>query len=173
MRVEVIPATREDAPILANLAELYMYDFSAIMGWEIGADGRFTHAASVERQLVDPRRRAFLIRADGHLAGFAFVNRWSHLTDDPAVSDLTEFFILRRHRRRGVGEAAARAIFDRFPGRWEVRQLAENGRARTFWRAVVGRYTGGHYEEVARDDGRWCGTAQLFETPGGDRGDEE
>jgi predicted acetyltransferase len=58
----------------------------------------------------------------------------------------------------------ARAIFDRFPGRWEVRVMAENLPAQAFWRATVSRYTGGRVEERMWDDDRWCGLVQFFDS---------
>jgi predicted acetyltransferase len=53
-----------------------------------------------------------------------------------------------------VGERIARELFDRFPGRWIVEQLVGNEPARAFWRKVVGRYTGGRFDEGARES-RW------------------
>jgi hypothetical protein len=38
--IEVIPAAPEQAPILANLLELYAHDFSEFHDVVIGADGR-------------------------------------------------------------------------------------------------------------------------------------
>jgi hypothetical protein len=40
-RVEVIPAAREQAPVIANLLELYAHDFSEFHPIELGADGKF------------------------------------------------------------------------------------------------------------------------------------
>jgi pimeloyl-ACP methyl ester carboxylesterase len=73
----------------------------------------------------------------------------------------TEFFILRRHRRRGVGTEVARRVFDRYPGKWEVTQLTRNVDAQAFWRRVIGEYTGGRYDERPRPDGR--GVMQCFD----------
>ena len=40
-RIRVVPATRDQEPILANLLELYIHDFSEILPIELGQDGRF------------------------------------------------------------------------------------------------------------------------------------
>ena len=53
-------------------------------------------------------------------------------------------------------------MFDAFPGKWEVTQLASNVEAQKFWRRVIGEYTGGRYEETPRPDGR--GVMQRFDT---------
>lgn len=64
---------------------------------------------------------------------------------------MSKFFVMRKYRRRGVGAQAARLLFDRFPGRWNVRELTANEPAQKFWRSVTGAYAS--YEEiVARDE---------------------
>jgi hypothetical protein len=70
--VEVDPALREHAPILANLLELYAHDFSELHILDIGANGRFGYE-SLPLYWSEPNRHPFLIRADGKLAGLALV----------------------------------------------------------------------------------------------------
>ncbi len=41
LHIQVIPATADQAPILANLLELYAHDFSEFHDLDIGEDGRF------------------------------------------------------------------------------------------------------------------------------------
>jgi hypothetical protein len=43
-----------------------------------------------------------------------------------------------------------------------VRQKAENQAATAFWRRLIGRYTGGQFEELWLDDERWRGPTQRF-----------
>ncbi len=45
---------------------------------------------------------------------------------------MDEFFVMRKYRRKGVGEIVAREVFDRLPGTWEVGQIAPNEVARKF-----------------------------------------
>ena len=45
----------------------------------------------------------------------------------------------------------ARHVWDRFPGRWQVREIAANTPAHAFWREIIGRYTGGRFEELQWD----------------------
>jgi predicted acetyltransferase len=65
---------------------------------------------------------SFFVRVDGVLAGFALVRNDAFFAGE-GTRDISEFFILRRHRRRGVGTEVARPVFDRYPGKWEVTQL--------------------------------------------------
>lgn len=162
MDVALVPAAEEHDPVLARLFQLYSYDFSELLGLDIGDDGRFT-SGRPEGYWRDPGYRCFLTRAGGRLAGFAIVGSTSRLTGE-ALWDVDQFFVLRRHRRAGVGARAAAAVFDAFPGRWEVREAARNTPAQAFWREVIGRYTGGRFEEQVYDDDRWHGPVQRFES---------
>lgn len=148
---------------LAALLELYVYDFSAMLDLDVGEDGRFVVPA-IDPYWADPRCHPFLLRVDGTLAGFALVQRRSRLTGDEAVTDMAEFFVLRRYRRHGVGARAAHWLFERFRGPWEVRQRPQNEAATAFWRRVIGRYTGGRLEELRLDDERWRGPVQRFDS---------
>jgi predicted acetyltransferase len=148
MDLELIPASSSDRPVLAALLQLYLYDFSEIVALDVDEQGVYSYPY-LDDYWTEPGRRAFLIRSGGRLAGFALV-RTLEAGDDP-LFQLAEFFIMRRFRCRGLGRAAAVAVFDRFPGRWEVGQVAENTAARSFWRRVIGDYTGGRFVETWRE----------------------
>jgi len=90
-----------------------------------------------------------LILDAGERVGCALVNQAPSRHVGPGVDfRMAEFFVLCRHRRRGIGRRAVFALFDRFPGTWEISELPRNTRAIDFWRRVIGEYTGGRYEEV-------------------------
>jgi predicted acetyltransferase len=159
--VSLTPAAREQLVVLHNLMQLYAYDWSELGRLEIGEDGRFADYP-LDPYFEDDWRRPFLVRVDGRLAGFALIAERSRLTGAAGVYDMAEFFVMRRYRGQGVGTAAACAAFDRFPGPWEIRQRDENTAATAFWRKVIGRYTGGNYQEVRWDDAAWTGPVQRF-----------
>ncbi len=163
MQIDVREATAEHRPILANLLQFYLYDFTEFMGWDIPDTGRFKED-DLAGCWTEPWRHPFLIRVDGKLAGFAIVDSRSALTGDTDTRDIAEFFIVRRYRRRGVGASVATWLLDHFPGKWEIRQLAQNTAATTFWRKLIDRYTGGRFEEVFWDDARWQGPVQFFDS---------
>jgi predicted acetyltransferase len=159
--MELVPATRDDKPVLLALNEYYTYDFSELLGLDVGEDGRFG-GARLDRHFEDPRCHPFLIRVDGKLAGFALHEGRSRLTHEEGVNDVAEFFVLRKYRKRAVGARAAFALFDRFDGPWEVRQVRANVGATAFWRKVIERYTSGAFEELEWDDERFHGVVQRF-----------
>ena len=139
--VEVIAASPAQAPILANLLELYIYDFSEFIDITLGDDGRFGYP-QLPLYWQEPQRHPFLIRVEGQWAGFALVRRGSQLSGDEQVYDVAEFFILRSARRRGIGRQAAHAIWQRFPGAWEVRVINRNQQAQSFWRRAISEFIG-------------------------------
>ena len=72
--VEVLPASAEQEPILANLLELYSHDFSEYMELELcGPDGRFGYE-HLPLYWKEDGRHPFLIKVSGSLAGFALVS---------------------------------------------------------------------------------------------------
>jgi predicted acetyltransferase len=141
--------------------QLYLYELGSLDGWDIGADGLYGDAERIEGFWTDPERRAFLVRVDGALAGFALIRRGTQFAG-PEAHEVSEFFVLAKYRRRGIGAEVARRLFDAFPGRWEVAQLAANAPAQAFWRSVIGRYTGGRFEDAERSLGAWRGRVQHF-----------
>ena len=159
----VTPAHQDQRSIIASLFELYIYDFSATLGIDVEPEGRF-HAPPLDAYWSEAGRHPYLIHVGDKLAGFALVDSKSRLSDTEGVHDVAEFFILRKYRRKRIGEQAASFLFDAFPGPWEVRQRMENGAATEFWRAAIGRYTKGHFVELMWEDTRWRGPVQRFDS---------
>ena len=146
-------ATVEEAPLLANLLELYIHDLSEVFpSVEVGADGRFGYPKLPLYWSEPDRRFPYLIRHGGQVAGFVLVTRGSPVTDDPDVFDVAEFFVLRRHRRSGVGRRAALDLWDSLPGRWTVRVYEANRGAVPFWAGVIAEYTKGAATELQKPD---------------------
>jgi predicted acetyltransferase len=139
--VEIIPASSEQSPILANLLELYAHDFSEYMELEIGSDGRFGYE-QLSLYWKEAGRHPFLIQASGSLAGFALVREGSRISGAKDVQDMAEFFIVRGHRRLGIGMKAAHALWRRFPGKWEIRVLDRNRGAKKFWSKTIAAFIG-------------------------------
>lgn len=161
MSIEIIVATPEERLVVERLLQLYEYDASEFYGADLGADAlyRVMDPAALWR----PGYHVFLVTVDGRLAGFAFVTRHASYLGEGETWLIDEFFVMRKYRRRGVGERVARDLFDRFPGRWEVAQLAINLPAQAFWRTVIGRYTRGDFRETDVATDRWRGPVQAFE----------
>ena len=88
--VSLAVATPADAPLLANLLELYLHDLSEAFPIEVGADGRFGYEFLPLYWTEAGRRFPFLIRHGPHIAGFALVTRGSPASEDPRVLDVAD-----------------------------------------------------------------------------------
>ena len=109
----------------------------------------------LQRWLADPQAHLLTILLHKQPAGFAVVSiRRGSGPPGEATNPfrMTEFFIARPLRRRGVGRAAVRLLFDRFAGEWLVTQSRRNAPAVAFWRRVIAQYSGGRYQERVGGD---------------------
>ena len=139
--IEVIPATRDQQPILANLLELYAHDFSEFNDLELGADGRFGYK-HLPLYWLEPNRHPFLVKVNGKMAGLVLVKRGSEISANGMIWDMAEFFVVRAYRRRGIGANIARQVWRRFPGLWEVRVMESNHSAHQFWERTISAFVG-------------------------------
>lgn len=76
---------------------------------------------------------------------------------------ITEFFVLRKYRKQGVGKQVAFEVFNRLPARWEVRVMQANVPAQVFWRKVMIEYTKGEFQEIGLDNEVWTGPVFSFD----------
>ena len=157
--VRVVPAGPDDRHALTNLMQLYLHDFTEYEDADVGPDGRYGYAY-LESYWSEAGRYPFLIRVDDKLAGFALVRTVVDGQEPRRV--MAEFCVLRKYRRRGVGQHAARQIFDLFAGGWQVNEAAANLPAQAFWRRVIGAYTGGRFSESWQADEEPVGPVQRF-----------
>ncbi len=164
--LEPIPFERRGA--LDNLFQFYIHDFSELWAGqgraELEEDGLFALDGSLQSYFTDPTRKAFFIRADGHLAGFALINAASHAGREIDFN-VGEFFVARKHRRFGVGRRAAHLLFEGMRGRWEVAVVETNANAIPFWRNAIAQcVVVRDVEEVQGDGVRWRGPIFCFRT---------
>jgi predicted acetyltransferase len=164
MHIQVLAAQASDEPIMANLLELYLHDFSEFVPSTIGEDGRFGYPY-LAAYWQERERFPFLIRVETTLAGFALVRQGSLRSGEPDVMDMAEFFVLRGWRRRGVGGTAAHTLFQHFPGQWEVRVLEANVGALPFWEHTVASYTQHRFTRTGWVHEGTCWQVFRFESP--------
>jgi len=168
MDVHIEEISIEQKPVIERLMQLYLYDFSEIEGHEINRDGLFEYRY-LDLYWIDSDRHPFLMYAEGKVAGFVLVNSITYLDENEGARSIAEFFVMRQYRRKGVGKKAAIAVFDMFPGRWEVRQTQNNIGGRKFWRSVIPDYTGGRFTQTIADTEEWQGPIQSFDNTGFER----
>ena len=133
--------------MLRNLFEYYCYDMSEWFELDTGADGTFAHNTS---SVWAKGCHVYLAKAGASIAGFAIVGSGTEWLGDSGVHDVHEFFIMRKFRRRGIGQSMTTFLWDEHPGEWLVRVLAANAPAVLFWRKVISRYSLGSFQEEQR-----------------------
>ena len=163
----VTRARTDEATVIANLMQLYIHDFSELwfdreVEGELGPDGRYSDYPGLETYWTAPAREAWLFRLNGLPVGFALVNDIAH-APTPVDRAVAEFFIVRKHRRHGVGLKAAHALFGSAWGVWEAAVVRRNAGALAFWRAAARSYPGVRdVIEEDRDDALWNGAVLRF-----------
>lgn len=163
--VEIAVARPGERATLENLMQLYVHDFSEQWAGtprgELGSDGRFA-AYPFDAYWRDAGHVPLLLRRGGHLVGFALLNRSSH-SGLPVDRNMGEFFIVRKHRRGGIGTLAARAIFSRYPGQWEAAVARKNVGAQAFWRTAAGGHPSVEdLQETDHSTAAWNGPILRF-----------
>ena len=162
LALTVSKAEAGDRAVIGNLLQLYLHDSSEYQdGAGIGADGLFAYPHFESYWRGDPAWSVHIFRIDGALAGFAFVNDWSP-SEQSVDYALAEFFVLRAHRRSGVGWEAAGRLFEALPGIWEVGVSGQNVPAVNFWRTALRADPITGLEEIAGDGARWDDTIFRF-----------
>ena len=163
--VSVARAAPHERRALENLMQLYIHDFSE--RWvdrpegELRDDGRFPDYP-LDAYWREANHVPLLVRRSGRLVGFALLNDSSH-TDRAVDRNMAEFFIVRKHRRSGVGTAAAHTIFSRYPGQWEAAVARTNTAALSFWRGAVKQHPASEgIEECDIARSAWNGPVLRF-----------
>ena len=161
-KVELEPAGPERRETIANLIQLYTHDFSEFWdGAALAVDGRYPDYP-LEPYFERPGWAPYLFRVDGVLAGFALINDQAH-SGQPADRSVAEFFVVRNHRRHGLGQRAAERLFRAAPGVWETAVARRNTPAQAFWRRVTSACAApGSHDELDLMGPDWNGPVFRF-----------
>ena len=150
--VSLLPAARGDIPLVAALSRFYVYDIARAVApaldWPLTRD--WLYDPGDWSFYWDDGNHPFLIEAGGRIAGFCLIDHRPIV--DNFDWNMGQFFVLATMAGCGIGRAAAHLAFDRFPGIWQVTQIPQNLAAVAFWRAPIGAYTGGRFEERVLPD---------------------
>jgi predicted acetyltransferase len=128
--VDLIEASRLDTSELESLLDEYLKELSSCREIPVGA----TDAASypyLDTYWFEKSRHAFLVKYSGLVAGFALVR--DPISTESGVYEFAEFYIKPEYRRHRAGHSAVLAIWQRFPGPWELQFHAQNRAAAQFW----------------------------------------
>lgn len=136
--IRLVEATERDRTLLWNIHQKYLYEMTNYYDDEMDAEGNY-HYGWFEAYFSEPERSALLIYWEDRLAGFAMVNPHSYIGGAPDHV-LAEFTVFPAFRKRHIASEAARQIFERFPGCWELKYNEDNLPAVRLWNSVTERY---------------------------------
>jgi predicted acetyltransferase len=162
MEIAIHRPARSERELIRRMMQLYLYDFSEFEDEDLDEHALYSYG-DLDYFWFEPTHAAFIVTVDGKLGGFVLVSNELMLEESEHL--ITEFFILRRYRRQGVGMEVARQVFDALPGRWEVHVIARNLPAQAFWRKAVAAYSGGTYGEQPWADDEWEGILLTLTAP--------
>lgn len=137
----------ESDALLRNLFEHYCHDMSQWFDFDTRADGSYSHDTAA---IWANEYGAYKAKVGSSIAGFALIGSAVDWLGDASARDVREFFVLRRFRRRGVGQRMAALLWNEHPGKWLVRVLEANAPAVLFWRAAISDYSLGSFREEKR-----------------------
>ena len=137
MNLELEKVAVGDRAILERLLQLELYD----VGMEPGPDGLIDWGESLDKFFDDPSCIPLFLKMHGQLAGLALLklNRKLPGPDRKTCTTanlLEEFYVMRPHRRKGLGTRAMDLVLRDYPGQWIVTTWPDSQRVR-FWRYVA------------------------------------
>lgn len=141
----------DEKSLLIRLMELYNYEFSVFSGDDINEYGYYGYA-HIDDYWNEEGRFPYLIWVDGKIAGFALICPYCDYRKEENARSIGEFFVMLKYRRKGIGLKVATQLFDKHPGPWEICYWKNNLPASRFWKKVVEKYTGGHYQICGAED---------------------
>jgi predicted acetyltransferase len=144
----VVHASHEQDPILRNLFEFYLHDLAEWFRFDQLPDGRYTHTID---QYWREGHEVYLLYAEAIPIGFGLIGPAEEWLPGLDAYDMDEFFIVRRHRRAGIGEAFAGSLWRSHPGDWLVRVFQPNRPALPFWRTAISNFTDDCFDEEIRE----------------------
>ena len=137
--IDIIPASIEQMPIVKQLLELYTYEMTDLVDFDIKENGYFGYD-ELPLYWKEPSRYPYLIYANKKLAGFVLIQQGSPIENDPEIWDVTEFFIMRKFRNKDIGYFVAKHLWSSIKGRWQVRVWDNNTIAHAFWENVIMKF---------------------------------
>ncbi|RYE06000.1 MAG: GNAT family N-acetyltransferase [Rickettsiaceae bacterium] len=140
MELKLIKATIEQKPILANLIELYTYDFTKFCDFDIGDNGFYGYKY-LPLYWIEATRFPYLIYVNSKIAGFVLWQQQLSITGDRIVWDIAEFFIMQKYKQHGLGTKVACKLWNQFKGHWQIRVLVNNQIACSFWLQAIEKFT--------------------------------
>ena len=159
MNLNIQLARYSEKHLLKNMLELCAYDCSQFEDKDLNEFGEYGYRY-LDLYWIESKRYPFIVRVNERLAGFVLINKFAYTKD--AEWTIAEFFVLKKYRNQGIGKKSAFYVFNKFPGKWEVRTLNENSVAKIFWRKIIQQYAKESMKEFKAGCGDWKSPIWTF-----------
>jgi predicted acetyltransferase len=165
--VSVRLATGSEKALIEGLSQFYIYDFSEMepadsQDFEFDDRGGFGSLPDINDYWNREGFYPLLIHLKDKPVGFALLNTNSH-RGGTIERNMGEFFVARKHRRRGLATEAICQILALYPGRWEVAVAERNLAAKAFWpRAIAAAPNVSDLIRLEGDGEHWRGPIWSF-----------
>lgn len=147
--ITLTAATIDDSLLISRLLELYVYDFTEFMDFDVDEEGLFHYP--YETYFSEPDHHIYVARVNDKIAGLVLLHKCQDAQDVLRYS-IGEFFVLKKYRNQGIGQLIANMIFSLYPGPWLIYQSKKNKPAQAFWRKIINEWTHGNYREYYKDE---------------------
>ena len=107
-------------------------------------------------------RIPLFIELENEIVGFVLINDFTLYEPFNAIQSIAEFYIKPPFRRQNIGKETAFLLFNKYKGKWEIKQDVNSHGAQTFWRTIIEEFTKGDYQEIYYDENNEKATIQLL-----------
>jgi len=150
MNITIEPVKKEEKEILRNLLEKYDYEFSQYNNLDVNNLGLYGYDY-LDYFWNEENLFPFFIKVDGKLAGFIMISDYPELKRIPLNYAISNFFVMYKYRRNGIGKFCVKYILDKFKGKWRLKYHPKNEISQNFWIKTINDYTNGKYELIKND----------------------
>ena len=116
MKIDILLAPIEKKHIIRHLLELYDHDMSEWELTDVDEAGLYGYRY-LDHYWTEEGRFPYLMTADGHYCGFAFVRT---APEQGKFNSIAEFFIMRKYRKCGLARLLLEYVHERHPGEWRT-----------------------------------------------------
>ena len=141
LHLKVIAVNQEVEPKFNELLSVYASDSSQFIGEDIGPFGHYgSHPKSSTWQ--EPNAHVFLVEINDECVGFVHVSYDQHSAQTRSAMTISEMFLVKHYRNKGVEHEIARHLFALFPNRsWHINEAMSGTEDGIIWTEVIKGHT--------------------------------
>lgn len=148
MEIKLCAVQPNEWETIRNLWEKYDYETSLYDMDDVDDLGLY-NSEDFNFYLIKDVKWAYFITVDNKIAGFVIITDFSVIDKIEVDYQISEFFIMKKYCRLGVGKHVFKDILRQYKGRFQIVCNPQNTIAVQFWTKVVNEYTNGNYKIIS------------------------